>query len=280
MRIAEVFGTSVLDDSAAATSLRERKWCRFRDTQCTKVRKIDPIGVCAFSTGEDATIVCPFRFGENSRVFRDAAILAFGEGEEIVILPEYKLLSIPSTLEGKSARKIGKVDFILGKIKDGRVVDFAALEIQSVYSSGGGVESAFKNFVKSGKLGRDGDLGVDFRSSAQKRLVPQLRLKVPIFRRWGKKFFVAIDDTFFAALPEFGTTSPGNSEVTWLSYPLRQQGSQPLTLGDPTPHYTEWSKVEQALEEGKPPDSTNEVLAELSGRISGNGITKYRIVKT
>ena len=260
--------------------MRSRKWCRFRDTACTKVSKTDPIGVCAFSMGSDATIVCPFRFGENSRVFRDAASLAFGESEEIVVLPEYKLLSIPSAGKGKKLKKIGKVDFILGKLQDGVVVDFAALEIQSVYSTGGGVKDAFKHFMTSGVVGNEGDLAVDFRSSAQKRLVPQLRLKVPIFRRWGKKFFVAIDDTFFAALPEFGATSPGNSEVTWLAYPLRLQGTQALALGDPAPHFTEWSKVEQALEEGKPPDSPLDVLEELSGRISGKKLGKYRVVNT
>lgn len=280
MRIAEVFGTSVFDTSPSAIAMRSRKWCRFRDTACTKVRKSDPVGVCAFSMGSDATIVCPFRFSENSRVFRDAASIAFGEGEEIVVLPEYKLLSIPSVSEGKKPKKIGKVDFILGKLRNGTVVDFAALEIQSVYSSGGGVENAFKNFMGSGAVGSEGDLGVDFRSSAQKRLVPQLRLKVPIFRRWGKKFFVAIDDTFFAALPEFGVTSEGNSEVTWLAYPLRMHGAQELMLEDPVPHFTEWGKVEQALEEGKPPDSPKDVVEELSSRISGRNLKKYRIVNT
>ena len=101
-----------------------------------------------------------------------------------------------------------------------------------------------------------------------------------VFRRWGKKFFVAIDDTFFSALPNFGTTSAGNSEVTWLAYPLRLNGPAPMALGDPEVHFTEWNKVEQALEEGDPPDSPAEVIAELQARISANGLDRYRVVQT
>lgn len=279
MQIAEVFGTSILDQSPGAQDLRLRRWCRFRDSPCTKVSKENPVGICALSRAGDATIVCPVRFVEGSRVFRDAAIIAFGGGADVVVLPEYKLLSIPAP-EGQTEKKIGKVDFMLGKLDVDRIVDFAALEIQSVYTSGGGVADAFAGYISSGHAGAEGDLGVDFRSSAQKRLVPQLRLKVPIFRRWGKKFFVAIDDTFFAALPEFGRTSAGNSELTWLAYPLRMRDSAPLVLGDPEIHFTEWSKVESALEEGRPPDGPDEVITELQSRIGGKKIARYRVVRT
>lgn len=280
MKVAEVFGTSVHDHSLDAEDLRARRWCRFRNSVCTKVSKINPIGICALSIGNDATIVCPARFYEDSRVFRDAAKIAFGEGAEVVVLPEHKLLSIPAAIEDDKSKKIGKVDFMLGRLENDKIVDFAALEIQSVYTSGGGVKDAFGHFIATREAGKEGDLGVDFRSSAQKRLVPQLRLKVPIFRRWGKKFFVAIDDTFFAALPEFGATTSGNSELTWLAYPLRLQGAQPLILDDPMVHHTEWSKVEQALEEGKPPDGPSDVIVELQARIGGSRIDKYRIVST
>lgn len=279
MRIAEVFGTSVQDLSPEAEKMRAERWCRFRGSACTKVRKEDPVGVCSLSLGVNATIVCPVRFVEDSRVFRDAAELAFGSGAEVVVLPEYKLLTVLGESDEK-ARKIGKVDFMLGRLDGGAICDFAALEIQAVYSSGGGVEDAFIHFMQSRHAGEEGDLGVDFRSSAQKRLVPQLRLKVPIFRRWGKKFFVAIDDTFFSALPSFGTTSAGNSEVTWLSYPLRTSTSSPMRLGTPDVHFTEWSKVEQALEEGNPPDSPAEVIAELQARISISGLARFRVIQT
>ncbi len=49
-------------------------------------------------------------------------------------------------------------------------------------------------------------------------LVPattEMSLKVPIFRRWGKKFFVAVDDSFFNALPRMRIiTNTHNAEVS------------------------------------------------------------------
>ena len=63
----------------------------------------------------------------------------------------------------------------------------------------------------------------DFRSSAQKRLMPQLALKVPIFRRWNKRFFVAVDRTFYGELPTLKERSLGNSEITWLVYDFQRQ---------------------------------------------------------
>jgi hypothetical protein len=37
----------------------------------------------------------------------------------------------------------------------------------------------------------------DYRSSGPKRLMPQLQMKVPWFRRWGKKMAVVVDEEFF-----------------------------------------------------------------------------------
>ena len=85
MRIAEVLGTSVHDHSPDAEDLRARRWCRFRNSVCTKVNKLNPIGICALSKANDATIVCPARFYEDSRVFRDAATIAFGEETNVVV---------------------------------------------------------------------------------------------------------------------------------------------------------------------------------------------------
>lgn len=279
MKIAEVFGTSVQDQSSEADAMRAKRWCRFRDCACAKVSKESPVGVCSLSSGPKATIVCPYRFVEGLRVFRDASKIAFGPEAKVVVIPEYKLLTVIDAAGGRD-RKIGKVDYMLAKLDGDVISDFAALEIQAVYSSGGGVQSAFKHFMQTRYAGEEGGLGVDFRSSAQKRLVPQLRLKVPIFRRWGKKFFVAIDDTFFSALPTFGTTSPGNSELTWLAYPLRMNDSSPLALSDPQIHYTEWNKVEQALEEGIPPASPTEVIAELQARVAGKGLRRLPVLQT
>ena len=218
MRIAEVFGYAIEDESEKAKTARKDEYCPYRKTACTKSSKIHPLGICSFTDGQFATAVCPYRFLEKDRIFLDAARIAFGEGKKFVPVPEISILQI----EGK--RKVGKVDYLLTQVDDNLdPIDFAALEVQSVYISGKSIRPAFEHFLEHGSLPDDPKKSrsrPDYRSSAQKRLMPQLRLKVPVFRRWGKRFFVVIDALFFQALPEFPTVDSGNTEITWLSYPL------------------------------------------------------------
>lgn len=115
---------------------------------------------------------------------------------------------------------------------------------------------AERNFGQHGIFRRP-----DFRSSAQKRLIPQLQLKVPVFRRWGKKFFVVTDNQFLRSLPEFRTTTQANSELTWLAYPLKREG-EIYQMQDAQPIFTEWDDVETSLREGRAPDPAD-ILSEL-----------------
>lgn len=118
-------------------------------------------------------------------VFRDAARIAFGAGKNCVAVSEVRVLEVTV---GPKKKKIGKVDFLLVEIEDGEAVDFAALEIQSVYMSGETIRPVFNHYLESGDLLENGRRRTDFRSSGPKRLMPQLALKVPIFRLWGKRF--------------------------------------------------------------------------------------------
>lgn len=165
----------------------------------------------------------------------DAARLAFGKGREFIAVPEIRLLDAPGA---KGNRKIGKVDFLLAEVRDQQATDFAALEIQSVYISGYSIRPAFNQYLAEGVLPEDAARRPDFRSSAQKRLMPQLALKVPIFRRWGKRFFVAVDSTFFETLPKMRTQTAGNAEVTWLVYPFVRQSAGGYRMEDPVIHQT------------------------------------------
>ena len=114
----------------------------------------------------------------------------------------------------------------------------------------------------------------DFRSSAQKRLMPQLALKVPIFRRWGKRFFVAVDSTLFETLPRIRTQTAGNAEVTWLVYRFGRQPGGGYRMEDPTVQHTLWDDVSDALREGNPPER-EELLLDLSKQAE-----KRRILRT
>jgi hypothetical protein len=262
--IAEVFGHPTGDFSPAATKARKKKWCPFREGPCNKGSLSDPLGICSFGDEKRAGAVCPNRFLEGDRVFADAGKVAFGRGVELLIAPEIRILELP----GRRVRKIGKVDFILGRLgRSGNVVDFAALEVQAVYFSGKSIKDSFHRYMKSGKVPSGSERRLDYRSSAQKRLMPQLNLKVPVFRRWGKRFFVAVDELFFESLPIPRTVDTiDNSEVTWLVYPLAK-GGRGYTLGEPKVHFTLWEDVLAALREGKEPTPA-EIMGELTQKRS------------
>lgn len=229
------------------------------------MQKTDPLGVCSLTDGERLVVVCPARFLEDGRVFQDVGRIAFGAGKRLLAVPEVHILKVTKTRPDgtKRDRRIGKVDHLVAKLDEGeKPVDFAALEVQAVYISGHSMRGAFTHFLKNHALPPDSERRPDWRSSAQKRLVPQLLLKIPVFRRWGKKVFVAVDSRFFDELPRMNTTdSLANSEVTWLAYPFARAGCR-FTIGDPAVTHTIWDEVMTALREGVAP-SPAEILAEI-----------------
>lgn len=268
MKVAEIFGYDVADLSDEAWQARDARHCRFRNSPCTKSSIVDPLGVCTLSSGQSAAALCPVRFLEHKRIFVDAATIAFGERSSFGVFPEIRILEIPHKDEGGRPNKIGKVDFLIGKIDEGKVIDFAAVEIQAAYFSGGSLRKVFEHFMTERNL-EDVDTRrrPDFRSCAQKRLIPQLQLKVPVFRRWGKKFFVVVDQEFFNSLPTFPETTASNSEVTWLSYPIAHDGTV-YALSDPRIAFSEWDEVQNSLREGKPPEP-HEIIHEMQAKLDG-----------
>lgn len=262
LNIGEIFG----HDTAIPLNAEARRtpFCPFRQSACTKQGIVSPLGICSFSDGEIATVTCPVRFLERQRLFVDAARLAFGTNRSCIAVPEVRLLDVPGSVRN---RKIGKVDFLLVLLEGDQAADFAALEIQAVYISGRTIRPAFDQYLADGSLPKNSARRADFRSSAQKRLMPQLALKVPIFRRWGKRFFVAVDSTFFATLPDIRTQTAGNAEVTWLVYPFQKQADRGYQMNDPTIYHTLWDDVLDSLREGQPPEK-GELLNEMSKQIS------------
>jgi hypothetical protein len=268
VHVSEIFGYDVLDSSADAWGARDRKHCRFRNSPCTKSSKTDPLGICSLSDGNRAASLCPVRFLENDRIFKDAASIAFGDATTFGVFPEIRILEIASADEGERSKKIGKVDFLIGKIESGRIIDFAAVEIQAAYFSGGSLRTVFQHFIDHKSVdGLDTRRRPDFRSCAQKRLIPQLQLKIPVFRRWGKKFFVVVDSEFFTSLPVFPETTPSNSELTWLAYPIEKIGAE-FAMHDPRIIYSDWDEVQNSLREGKAPEPS-EIVGELQAKLDG-----------
>jgi hypothetical protein len=263
LQIGETFGHSVDNHGKHAWQDRHAKRCPFRDAPCNKGNNKDPLGICSFADEKRATVVCPSRFLDQNQIFRDASRLAFGAGLKTAAVPEVRVLTVP----GPKPKKIGKIDFMLTSLDaSGKPVDFAALEIQAVYISGKSIKPAFDHYSKHKKLPPNESRRPDFRSSAQKRLMPQLSLKVPIFRRWGKKFFVAVDETFFEEMPNIREVDGvENSEVTWLVYSFDKEGCD-FKMKLKRVVFTHWDEVVAALREGvapKPSEMLNELAAGL-----------------
>ena len=148
----------------------------------------------------------------------DAATFFFGEDSSYLPLPEVRLID-------KNGRKAGNIDYVLIQHDDrGRILDFASLEVQSVYISGT-IRGAFKTYMEMQsptfewrnvtKYPRP-----DYLSSSNKRLIPQMLIKGGIFKQWNKKQAVAVQTAFFNTLPELPEVVPEQADLAWLLYDL------------------------------------------------------------
>ena len=272
LEVAEVFG----NDTALKLSadVRSLPVCPFRDGPCTKDGKTAPLGICSYTDGLQATVVCPVRFLEKDRVFVDVGRLAFGNDKRLLVVPEVRLLEVPAT-----GHKIGKVDFLIALLdEDQNPIDFAAVEIQAVYMSGKTSRPAFDFFLEKGIFTRESRRRADFRSSAQKRLMPQLSLKVPVFRRWGKRVYIVVDQTFFEQMPKLRPVSEHAAEITWVVYPILRNDFG-FSMREPVIVHSNWDDVLTALREGEPPPY-EEILRELAEARNRKRGKRLRVIST
>ncbi|MFW6107291.1 MAG: NotI family restriction endonuclease [bacterium] len=123
--------------------------------------------------------------------------------------------------------QLGKIDYVVARHEKGTLADFCALEVQSVYMSGSSMRPEFEHYLRTGAAPEpQRERHADYRSSSHKRLMPQLMIKVPALRRWGKKVLVAIHQDFFGWLPECPVLDESNAELTWLVYRAEDQGDR------------------------------------------------------
>lgn len=124
----------------------------------------------------------------------------------------------PGSREATDARQsVGKIDMVLVNPSDHR--QWCAVELQAVYFSGPKVSSELTRYATAtapGILFPEEIRRPDFRSSGPKRLMPQLQIKVPTLRRWGKKMVVVVDEAFFTAMaPMKQVGHLSNADIAW-----------------------------------------------------------------
>ncbi len=226
----EVFGFPVDNFSEKAVKYRENRLCPYNNKvpNCTKDKANSPLGVCTIREGINTAIVCPIRFRQEWMVTIDAASFFFSPGTKWTTLTEARL----NDINGHTA---GNIDIVLVAYDDyGKITDFGALEIQSVYISGN-IRRPFEAYIQEPELMYNMDWlskpnypRPDYLSSSRKRLVPQLIYKGKILNVWSKKIAVALHSGFFSTLPQLPRVSADIAEIAWLIYDieLKQETNQ------------------------------------------------------
>lgn len=178
---------------------------------------------CAIVAEGDAgklRITCPHRFRQNNTVYSKVAESLIGTSSPTVV-PEVRFLRRNDNLSvggenpggDSKSEDVGNIDIVLvnQEVSD---INWCALEIQAVYFSGEKMNLLFdhiRDFSLAGIPFPDRVRRPDYRSSGPKRLMPQLQIKVPTLRRWGKKMAVVVD------VPWFRTNVVGVETVSDIS---------------------------------------------------------------
>lgn len=143
---------------------------------------------------------------------------------------------------------VGRIDNILVAPEETERLEWCALEIQAVYFSGSGMGSEYARLREGDEAGIPFPVGQrrpDFRSSGPKRLMPQLQIKVPTLRRWGKKMAVVVDEAFFRAMGRMDTVNDvSNCDVAWFVMKYQEKDGGIALL----PHEVHLTTLERAVE--------------------------------
>ena len=166
--------------------------------------------------------VCPNRFEEERSIYKWVGTTIL-ETQEPRIVPEVGFLERPKDDQAQTRRSarddVGRIDKILVAPGNGPL-RWCALEVQAVYFSGDSMKREWPNIrdhVGAGLPMPVGRRRPDYRSSGPKRLMPQLQIKVPSLRRWGKKMAVVIDLDFWQAMGRMEVVRDvSNCDIAWF----------------------------------------------------------------
>jgi hypothetical protein len=139
----------------------------------------------------------------------------------------------------------------------GAPMEWCALEIQAVYFSGDAMKGEFRAFADESVdwvIFPAGRRRPDYRSSAPKRLMPQLQIKVPTLRRWGRKMAVLVDRAFFDSMGEMDNVSDiSNADIAWFIVDFEEvPGNKSSRMVRQEVRYTTLERSVEGLTGGKP----------------------------
>lgn len=194
-------------------------------------------------SGEKVVTTCPSRFLQtvpgHKSIFSWISKIMLEIDNPIIVKETPFLRSITdihlsrkdviNTDEKEEDKKAGRIDWILvnPNTLDSSELEWCAVETQALYFSGNKMSLEFDSYSKkeSKLLFPIGKRRPDYRSSGPKRLSPQLDVKVPVLRTWGKKVVVVIDSYFFEQMSILEDAFPrakndkerrDNADVIWF----------------------------------------------------------------
>ena len=212
-------------ESAEAERYRQSKLCPYNNKvpNCTKDSVTNPLGICSIFHNDNLAVICPVRLRQGWLIAHDAASFFFPQGSQWTTLLEVRL----KDRHGGSA---GNIDVVLVSYdSDGKIIDFGALEVQTVYISGYSIRRGYFNPLmesRSTYLTTDWEQSrrnlprPDYLSSSRKRLAPQLIYKGGILKAWERKQAVAVHSAFFETLPALPEVSKESADIAWFIYDL------------------------------------------------------------
>jgi len=213
--------------------------------------------------GSTFRTLCPARFEETAEIYRWIGETILGNASAKTVGQVNFLERVPligESTEGRSQaqREVGRIDNIL-VIPDTQPLQWCAVEIQAVYFSGRNMRLHFDEIRRHRGPGLPFpkvNRRPDYRSSAPKRLMPQLQIKVPTLSRWGKKMAVVVDQDFFGALGSMEVTSDlSNCDVAWFVVAY-EEDSHAVRLRRHKVVFTTLQDSVDGLIAGRPPAQT------------------------
>lgn len=180
---------------------------------------------------------CPYRFNEGKIIFHWVGTTIL-DCPDSTIVNQVGFLEKDKEIMGERQGRddVGRIDMVLVN-PNNDVLSWCALEIQAVYFSGASMEKDFDNIFINSKdslLFPIGHRRPDFRSSGPKRLMPQLQIKVPTLRRWGKKMAVVIDRSFYDSIGDMGKIKDlSNSDIAWFVVRYKEEEENKKAILEP-----------------------------------------------
>jgi len=183
----------------------------------------------------DLRATCPYRFHQSLEVFNWVGEVVLGDPSPRLV-GEVGFLEAGATTDTDGGDDVGRIDMVLVSTRtpSGAPMEWAALEIQAVYFSGDAMRGEFESYKDPNVdwvIYPAGKRRPDYRSSGPKRLMPQLQIKVPTLRRWGKKMAVVVDRAFFDSIGEMDNVADiSNADIAWFIVRFEEVPGSPHTV--------------------------------------------------